>query len=73
MDVIQSKYYTDSHTRQIIDGCLHKINALNAQMIGTDSTDKERADFLIISKQYRDTIKLTDPEFYKEVFYDKYD
>lgn len=67
----EKTYYNDQRTRQIIDGCLHKINALNAQMIGTDSTDKERSDFLLISRQYKDTIKITDLEFYKELYYDK--
>lgn len=63
------RYQTNKQVRTDIDKCLHKINALRAQYIGTDSTKEDLLELSELSKPLKAKIKALDGEFYEIAFF----
>ncbi len=62
------RYQTNKQVRADIDKCLHKINALRAQYIGTDSTKEDLLKLGELLKPLKAKIKALDEQFYETAF-----
>lgn len=54
--------------RKEIDECLHKINSLRAQYIGTDTTKDEYEMLSVMIHPYKQRIKELDSEYYYTLY-----
>lgn len=62
------KYQTNKETKKKIDTCLHKISALQAQMIGSDSTQEEIDEYNKLIVPFKQSIREADEAYYNELY-----